>query len=138
MAEIGKAAKLVVLTQLDAVDGAASGKRKPRKRKVKGHGVDRLRAAAERRVAESSEALAELLMKKALEGKLDSVKMLMKLAEEEKVRKEQVIEEDAPCLVDALIGSTARIGQVWDGERWKRLRKNRILEASEVEEVKAA
>ena len=32
---------------------------KPRKKKVKGYGVDLLRAAAERRMAESSEELAE-------------------------------------------------------------------------------
>ena len=43
---------------------------KTRKRRVKGYGVDRLRTAAERRMAESSEALAESLMSKALVGQM--------------------------------------------------------------------
>jgi hypothetical protein len=100
---------------------------KPRKRKVKGYGVDRLRTAAERRMAESSEELAESLMSKALAGKLESVKILMKLAEQEKARREEKREEDAPGLADLLVGSVVKVGQMWDGHEWRRVAPNRIL-----------
>jgi hypothetical protein len=107
--------------------GAAS-ETKPRKRKVKGYGVDLLRAAAERRMAESSEELAEAMVSKALAGRMDNVKMLMKLGEEEKERRQEAINEEEPSFGDLLYGSTFRIGQVWDGTRWKRLRKGKIVE----------
>jgi hypothetical protein len=106
---------------------AESNATKPRKRRVKGYGVDRLRAAAERRMAESSEALAETLISKALEGKLESVKILMRLAEEEKARREEAREEDAPGLADLLVGSVVKVGQMWDGHEWRRVAPNRIL-----------
>ncbi|MGD0156673.1 MAG: hypothetical protein ABSB50_11270 [Terracidiphilus sp.] len=100
--------------------GAAASERKPRKRRVKGYGVDRLRIAAERRVAQSSEELAELLMTKALEGKLESVKMLMKLAEEEKERKED--EDDGGRGILAAMGYRMvepKVGDVWVGGGWE-------------------
>jgi hypothetical protein len=103
------------------------GGTEPRKRKLKGYGVDRLRTATERRMAESSEALAQTLMDNALKGKLESVKILMKLAEEEKARREEVREEDAPGLADLLVGSVVKVGQMWDGHRWRRVAPNRIL-----------
>ena len=89
--------------------------------------MDRLRTAAERRMAESSEELAESLMSKALAGKLESVKILMKLAEEEKARREEKREEDAPGLADLLVGSVVKVGQMWDGHEWRRVAPNRIL-----------
>jgi hypothetical protein len=101
---------------------------KTRERRAKGYGVDRLRTAAERRMAESSEALAKTLMDNALKGKLESVKILMKLAEEEKARKEEKREEDTPGFADLLVGSVVKIGQMWDGYRWRRVAKSRILE----------
>jgi hypothetical protein len=100
---------------------------KTRKRRVKGYGVDRLRTAAERRMAESSEELAKTLMDKALAGKLESVKIRMKLAEEEKARKEEEREEDAPGLADLLVGSVVKVGQMWDGHHWRRVAPSRIL-----------
>ena len=109
--------------------GAAASERKPRKRRVKGYGVDRLRIAAERRVAQSSEELAELLMTKALEGKLESVKMLMKLAEEEKERKED--EDDGGRGILAAMGYRMvepKVGDVWvavDGRTRRRERFRR-------------
>jgi hypothetical protein len=106
-----------------------------RKRKVKGNGSDLLRTASERCLAESSQELAELLMTKAMEGKLESVKMLIKMAEEEKLRTAEAIREEEPSLKDMLIGSKVKIGQVWDGYRWKRLSKKKISEAAVVEEV---
>jgi len=81
------------------------------------------------------EELAQLLVTKAMEGKLESVKMLIKMAEEEKVMKEKRSEEEGPTLNEMLWGSNVRIGQVWDGRQWKRLPKTKILEAKVVEEV---
>ena len=101
---------------------------KTRKKSVKGYGVDRLRTATERRMAESSEALAKTLMDNALKGKLESVKILMKLAEEEKARREEEKVEETPGLADLLIGSVVKIGQMWDGHKWRRVAKSRILE----------
>lgn len=97
----------------------AAKETKPRRRKVKGYGVDLLRAAAERRMAESSKELAESLMSKALAGKMDSVKILMKLAEEEKARKEEEREEGEPTLCDVLIGPEPGSGPVWERRRQK-------------------
>jgi hypothetical protein len=108
--------------------GRAAKETKPRKRKVKGYGVDLLRTAAERRMAESSEELAEAMVSKALAGRMDNVKMLMKLGEEEKVRRQEAIDEEGPGFADMLFGSTTRIGQVWDGTRWKRVRKGKTVE----------
>jgi hypothetical protein len=125
---------------------------------VKGHGADRLRTAAERRVAEGSDELAGLLMTKAMEGKLDSVKILMKLAEEEKVNRVAVAEEEAPGIMEAMgfwkagpedgdvwVGDgwkSAATGkvltgawQVWDCDEWKGKAKKKILEATVVDEV---
>jgi len=48
------------------------------------------------------------------------------------------MQEEAPMLSDKLWGSKVRIGQVWDGRRWKRLSKKKILEAKEVEERQPA
>ena len=108
--------------------GEPGKERETRKRRAKGYGVDRLRTAVERRMAGSSEALAESLMSKAIAGKLESVKILMKLAEEEKARKEEQRVEDTPGLADLLVGSVVKIGQMWDGHRWRRVAKSRILE----------
>jgi hypothetical protein len=132
MAEIGKTSAKAKRGRRGAA--TKMGKTK-RKRKVKGNGSDLLRTASERCVAESSEELAKLLMTKAMEGKLESVKMLIKMAEEEKVKKEKRNEEEGPTLNEMLWGSNVRIGQVWDGRQWKRLPKTKILEAKVVEEV---
>jgi hypothetical protein len=112
--------------------GAATKKGKT-KRKLKGNGADLLRTASERRLAESSEELAQLLVAKAMEGKLESVKMLIKMAEEEKVKKEKQNEDEGPTLNEMLWGSNVRIGQVWDGRQWRRLPKTKVLEAKVVE-----
>ena len=108
--------------------GEPGKERKTRERRAKGYGVDRLRTAVERRMAGSSEALAESLMSKAIAGKLESVKILMKLAEEEKARKEEERVEDTPGLADLLVGSVVKVGQMWDGHEWRRVAKSRILE----------
>jgi hypothetical protein len=120
---VGGAGKTAGLAELAELNTA-----KPRERRAKGYGVDRLRTAVERRMAGSSEALAESLMSKAIAGRLESVKILMKLAEEEKARREEEREEDVPRLSELLVGSVVKVGQMWDGHRWRRVAKSRILE----------
>jgi hypothetical protein len=103
-------------------DGARRLREKKRRRgRWKGMGVDRLRTAAERQVAESCEALAELLMTQALKGKLDSVKMLMKLAEEEKARKEEEGGGGVSKFIEGLgfWRVEPEVGDVWVGEGWQ-------------------
>jgi hypothetical protein len=96
---------------------------------VKGYGADRLRTAAERRVAESSEELAGLLMTKAMEGKLESVKILMKLAEEEKVKKVAAAEEEMPGIMEKMGFWKAgpEDGDVWVGTGWQSAATGKIL-----------
>lgn len=101
-----------------------SGKKtrgRPRKKKLEGYGADLLRTAGERRVAGSSEELADLLLQKAMEGKLESVKMLMKFAEEEKARKEEEKPWDENPYFKWLGMEKAQpeIGDVWIGDGWK-------------------
>ena len=79
-------------------------------------------------MAESSEELAEAMIAKALEGRVDNVKMLMKLGEEEKERRLEIRDGEAPMLADIIVGSKMRVGQVWDGTRWKRVRKGKTVE----------
>lgn len=110
-----------------ASQGDSGPARERRGRGSEGVRVDRLRTAAERRMAENSEELAESLMSKAIAGKLESVKILLKLAEEEKARREEEREEDAPGLADLLVGSVVKVGQMWDGHEWRRVAPNRIL-----------
>jgi hypothetical protein len=114
---VGRAGKTAGLAEL--AESAEFNTAKPRKRRVKGYGVDRLRTAAERRMAESSEALAETLMDNALKGKLESVKILMKLAEEEKARKEEEREGGEPTLCDILLPAGPEVGPMWDRRRKK-------------------
>jgi hypothetical protein len=101
-----------------------SGKKtrgRPRKKKLEGYGADLLRTASERRVAARSEDLADLLLQKAMEGKLESVKMLMKFAEEEKARKEEEKHGDENPFFKWLGMEKAQpeIGDVWNGEGWE-------------------
>jgi hypothetical protein len=97
--------------------------------RVKGYGADRLRTAAERRVAESSEELAGLLMTKAMEGKLESVKILMKLAEEEKVKKVAAAEEEGPGIMERMgfWKAVPEDGDVWVGDGWRSAATGKIL-----------
>ena len=55
------------------------------------------------------------------------MKILMKLAEEEKARREEELDEDAPRLSELLVGSVVKVGQMWDGHRWRRVPPSRIL-----------
>jgi hypothetical protein len=65
--------------------------------------------------------MADLLLSKAMEGKFESVKMLMKFAEEEKARKEEERRESEPSILEMLGIETVEpeIGDVWEGKGWK-------------------
>ena len=86
MAEIGKLGR----------KGSAKQKKEGAKRAkaVRGSGLERLRKAADRRVARNSNELADLLLANALQGKLDSARMLVKLAEDKEAREDQRKEKE--------------------------------------------
>ena len=86
MAEIGKLGR----------KGSAKQKKEGAKRAkaVRGSGLERLRKAADRRVARNSNELADLLLANALQGKLDSARMLVKLAEDKERREDQRKEKE--------------------------------------------
>jgi hypothetical protein len=128
MAEIGKTSA----KRKRGRRGTAVEEKKVEAGTVKGYGADRLRTAAERRVAESSEELAGLLMTKAMEGKLESVKILMKLAEEEKIKKLAAIEEARPGIMERLGFWKAgpEDGDVWVGDGWQSAATGEILKGA--------
>jgi hypothetical protein len=71
---------------------AAGGKRAHK------DGAERLRQAADKRVGRNSEQLADLLETKALAGNLDSLKVLVMLAERKKPRPVPVKKPRRPSL----------------------------------------
>ena len=79
------------------------------KKRAHKDGAEKLRQAADRRVGWASEKLADLLEKKALEGNLSSLKVLVMLAERKKPRPEPVKKP-----------RKARLAQRWESEpEWR-------------------
>jgi hypothetical protein len=72
---------------------AAGGKKRASK-----DGAEQLRQAADQRVSRNSEALADLLENKALAGNMDSLKVLVMLAERKKPRPEPVKKPRRPSI----------------------------------------
>lgn len=98
----------------------ATAKPEPR---VSGSGVERLRQAAERRLARKSEELADLLLEKALEGKLEGARMLVALAEKKKPRAKRGEgpwkgKSVAEMLAEEPEWVEPEVGDVWDGDGW--------------------
>ncbi|MFZ1085759.1 MAG: hypothetical protein WAN35_12415 [Terracidiphilus sp.] len=75
-------------------------------------GAERLRQAADKRVGRVSEKLADLLETKALAGNLNSLKVLVMLAERKRPRPEPVKKPRRPSLAQQLAAEPA-----WQEER---------------------
>jgi hypothetical protein len=75
-------------------------------------GAERLRRAADKRVGRASEELADLLESKALEGNLNSLKVLVMLAERKRPRPEPVKKPRVPSYAQRLAAEP-----VWRKER---------------------
>ena len=85
---------------------------------MKGNGVERLRLAAERRLARESGELADLLLEKALEGKLEGARILVALAEKKKPRAKR---GEGPWKGESIaegLGVEPEVGDVWNGDGW--------------------
>jgi len=105
---------------------AAAELEKMRKR---GNGLERLQRAADRRLGRASETLADLLLEKAKEGKLESAKLLVTLAERRKERKPEEKKKkkrEGPSWAELLASEPEweeekpEIGDVWVGDGWRK------------------
>jgi hypothetical protein len=113
----------------------------------RGNGLERLRRAAGRRLAQSSEELADVLLDKALKGRLQGARMLVGLAEKIKPRKRREEEDkwDGPSAAELLAAEPEwvepEVGDVWNGNGWVRVRTGERVSRShhlEKEEEEAA
>jgi len=86
-------------------------KRARRKYASRKDGAERLRQAADKRLNEISEQLADLLKRKALEGDLASAKTLIALAAAKKPIPEPVKKEDEPSYADKLAKEPKWVGE---------------------------
>lgn len=100
----------------------------PVKKTWRGNGLERLESAADRRLGQASEALADLLLEKAKDGKVESARLLVTLAEHRLKRKppvEKTKKRRGPSWAELLasepewVEEKPEIGDVWDGEGWK-------------------
>jgi hypothetical protein len=115
--------------------GEAAAERTKRPKAIRGNGVERLRRAAERRAARNSEELADLLLDKALKGRLESARMLVTLAEQKKPRKEpkkEEEEESGHSMADLLAAEPEwvepEVGDLWTGNGWLNVRTGKIVD----------
>lgn len=90
-------------------------KRARRKYASRKDGAERLRQAADKRVNEISEQLADLLKRKALEGDLASAKTLIGLAAAKKPIPEPVKKQSEPSYADKLSKEPKWVGRA-EGE----------------------
>jgi hypothetical protein len=91
---------------------------------VRGNGVERLKKAANRQVARKSEELAEVLMNKALEGRVESARLLVTLAEKKKPQEKPQKKSHGLKLIDLLESEPEwvepEVGDVWVGDGWRK------------------
>jgi len=111
--------------------GANSGQvatLEPVKKTWRGNGLERLQKAADRRLGQESEALADLLLDKAKEGKMESTQLLVKLAESKTKRKPQEKKKKRSatslllqqlCEEEEWVEEKPKVGDVWVGDGWK-------------------
>jgi hypothetical protein len=98
------------------------------KKTWRGNGLERLQKAADRRLGQESEALADLLLDKAKEGKMESTQLLVKLAEGKTKRKPQEkkkkksatsLSVEQLCSEPEWVEEKPKVGDVWVGDGWK-------------------
>jgi hypothetical protein len=96
--------------------------------KGRGNGLKRLKRAADRRLGRASETLADLLLEKAHEGKVDSTRLLVTLAEGKKERKPREKKKkksqtslwvEQLCSEPEYVEEKPEVGDVWVGDGWK-------------------
>jgi hypothetical protein len=99
----------------------------PVKKTWRGNGLERLEKAADRRLGQASEALADLLLEKAKVGKVESARLLMTLAEHRMKRKppeKKKKKRRGPSWADLLASEPEwkepEVGDVWAGGGWRK------------------
>jgi len=112
----------------EKAEGKAAAGEEPEQKKKRGSGLERLKRAADRRLGGASETLADLLLDKAKEGKVESTRLLVALAEGKKERKPQEKKKKKSAtslLVEQLcsepewVEEKPKVGDVWVGDGWK-------------------
>jgi len=105
----------------------------PEKR-VRGSGVERLRQAADRKLARNSEKLADVLLENALKGELGDTKVLVHLAEDKAPPKPRERKPSGPTIMDLAKKWAAEpewvepeVGDVWTGDGWKRVSTGQLV-----------
>jgi hypothetical protein len=93
----------------------------------RGSGLKRLQKAADKRLKNASEELANLLLKKAQEGMVESTRMLVTLAEHlierkpvEKKKKKKRVQPWITLLASEPPFRKPEVGDVWLGDGWKK------------------
>lgn len=95
---------------------------------VRGSGLELLKKAADKRLKQNSEQLANVLVKKALRGRLDNTRMLVNLAGEKQPKKPKEKKEKQPKgrdrsqLEPEAEWVEPEVGDVWNGNGWTRRR----------------
>jgi hypothetical protein len=110
----------------EEIEGQAAAAAEPELKKKRGNGLEQLKRAADRRLGSASEKLADLLLDKAKEGKMESTQLLVKLAERKTKRRPQEKKKSATSLlVEQLcsepewVEEKPKVGDVWVGDGWK-------------------
>jgi hypothetical protein len=112
----------------EKIEGQAAAGEEPEQKKKRGNGLERLKRAADRRLADASEKLADLLLDKAKEGKMESTQLLVKLAEGKTKRKPQEkkkkksatsLSVEQLCSEPEWVEEKPKVGDVWVGDGWK-------------------
>lgn len=111
------------------------GMKEEAEKRVRGSGLERLRRAADRKLARKSEELAGILLEGALEGKLGEAKMLVSLAEDKAPPKPRR-EKPSPLMELAQKWASEpewvepEVGDVWTGHGWKRVSTGELVDRS--------
>jgi hypothetical protein len=119
-------------------NAAAEPEKKEPEKKERGNGLKKLQKAADQRLGRDSEALADLLLEKAKEGKVESARLLVTLAEHKKGRRPQEKKKKkrtGPSFAELLasepewVEEKPEVGDVWVGDGWKNEKTGRFVPA---------
>lgn len=112
-----------------ASERGSESTREPVSKKGHGNGLERLKRAVNRRLKRESEALADLLLDKAKEGKMDSMRLMVNLTERKKKAKpdeKKKKRRDGPSWAELLVSEPEweeekpDVGDVWIGDGWRK------------------
>jgi hypothetical protein len=109
------------------------------KKTWRGNGLEKLEKAADRRLGQASEALADLLLDKAKDGKVEGLRLMVTLAEhrikrkpEEKKKKKRSGPSWAELLASEpeYVREEPEVGDVWTGDGWRKISGRIVTEGT--------